>query len=190
MVEGTRGTLGGTYRITRDFLAGRGMLDEVAAQLAPASRALLDKLPFPFAWQEMAPLEEIQRLLYAKSPELCVELGFAAAKYFTEGIVAPVARMAATLFGQTPESIFGNLDRFFALVVRGFEFRYERGGDKLGTVFVHISGGPMHPSLFQQVRGNLRMTYPLCSVDGSVGEATLLRSGEADAEVSFAVRWT
>ena len=190
MSEGTRGVLGGTYRITRDFLAERGLLDEVKFQLSPGASALLDKLPFPFAWQEMAPLEEIQRLLYAKSPDLCVELGFAAAKYFTEGIVAPVARMAASLFGQTPESIFGNLDRFFAMVVRGFEFRYERGGDKLGTVFVHISGGPMHPSLFQQVRGNLRMTYPLCGVQGSIGEPVVLRSGDADAEVSFPVTWT
>ncbi len=182
----TRGCLGGVYRITREFLVDRGLLDEVKAKLSPASRAVLDKLPFPFAWQESAALEEIERVLYDKSAQLPVDLGYAAAKYFTDSIVAPVFRMAASLFGATPETTFGNLDRFFSMVVRGFEFRYERLGDRRGNVIVRIGGGPAHAALFQQLRGNLSMAFPLCSVEGTIGEAVVL----GDGEVSFPVSWS
>ena len=182
----TRGCLGGVYRITREFLDGRGLLGEVREQLSPASRAVIEKLPFPFAWQESAALEEIERVLYAKSPELPVELGYAAAKYFTDSIVAPVFRMAASLFGQTPETIFQNLDRFFSMVVRGFEFRYERATDRRGSVIVRIGGGPAHPALHQQLKGHLSLAFPLCGVQGAIGEPVAL-SGD---EVSFPVSWS
>lgn len=182
----TRGCLGGVYRITREFLDERGLLAEVREKLSPGARAVIDKLPFPFAWQEAAALEEIEQILYAKSPELPVELGYAAAKYFTDSIVAPVFRMAASLFGQTPETIFGNLDRFFSMVVRGFEFRYERAGDKRGSVVVRIGGGPAHPALHAQLKGNLSMAFPLCSVEGAIGEPVAV-SGD---EVSFPVSWS
>jgi hypothetical protein len=181
----TRGCLGGVYRLTKDFLVERGLLEEVKAKLSPPSRAVLDKLPFSFAWQEAAALEEIEQVLHAKSPQLTVDLGYAAAKYFTDSIVAPVLKMAASLFGQTPETVFGNLDRFFSIAVRGFAFRYEREGDRRGNVIVQISGGPTHPSLFLQLKGNLSIAFPICRVDGTIGDPVVLGSHE----VSFPVSW-
>ncbi len=189
MNQNSRGCLGAVYRITNDFLAQRGLLDEVKAKLSPESRRVLEKLPFPFAWQPGAPLEEIEQVLYAKSPALPYDLGFAAAKFLSGNVVAPVFKMALSLFGQTMETIFGNLDRFYSMVVRGFNFRYEPSGAKQGTIFVKISGGPAHPSLFLQLKGNLHMMYGLVGVTGTIEDPAVLRSDDTGADISLAVRW-
>src|SRR5438067_9196057 len=135
-----RGCLGSVYRITADFLGERGLLEEVKARLSPQSRTLVEKPPFAFAWRDAAALEEIERLLYARSPDLCVDLGHAAGRQLSQSIVAPVLKMALSLFGQTPASLFGNLDRFFSMVVRGFSFQYQSAAPQDGVVRAQIEG--------------------------------------------------
>ena len=189
MPHESRGALGIVYRVTSDFLVEKKLADEVKAALSPESRKILDKLPFSFAWQPNAPLEEIETLLYAKSPKLAADLGFYAAKFLSGSVVAPVFKMALSLFGRTPDAIFGNLDRFFSMVVRGFSFRYEGDGDKHGRVVVSIAGGPVHPSLFQQLKGNLHMMYGIIDADGTVDEPQVLRSDAAGAEIALPVQW-
>ena len=190
MNQEPRGCLGAVYRITNDFLIERGLAEEVKAKLSPEARKVLDKPPFAFVWQDGAPLEEIEKILYARSPQLAADLGFAAAKLLSGGLIAPVFKMALSLFGQTVESLFNNLDRFYSMVVRGFAFRYEPGGDKHGKVFAKITGGPVHPSLYQQIRGNLLMMYALVNVPGTVSEPIVLRSDETGAEIALQVNWS
>lgn len=185
----TRGCLGAVYRITADFLEKRGLRNEVIARLTPASRKLLERPPFPFSWQEAAALEEIEQILHERSPQLAAELGYAAADYLSNTLIAPVFKMAVTLFGKSPGALFQNLDRFYSMAVRGFSFRYEPAGAGAGTVFVQISGGPTHESLYQQLRGNLEVMYSLCGATGTIGEPSVLRSDAAGAEVSLAVNW-
>lgn len=189
MSNQSRGCLGAVYRITADFLEKRGLKNEVMARLTPASRKLLEKPPFPFSWHDSTALEEIEQVLHARSPQLAAELGYAAADYLSNTLVAPVFKMAVTLFGKSPDALFQNLDRFYSMVVRGFSFRYEAGGRNQGTVFVQISGGRPHESLFQQIRGNLKVMYNLCGASGTIGEPSVLRSDEAGAEVSLPVAW-
>jgi hypothetical protein len=100
-----------------------------------------------------------------------------------------VIKLAAILFGSTPESIFSNLDHFFSIVIRGFSFRYERGGPRDGRVFVTIQGGPVHAAVFQQIRGNLHVTYEVCGAKGTVGDPEVLRSDASGAEIALPVRW-
>ena len=185
----TRGCLGAVYRITADFLEKRGLKNEVMAQLTPGSRKLVEKPPFPFSWHDSAALEEIEQVLHARSPQLAADLGYAAADYLSSTLIAPVFKMAVTLFGKTPDALFQNLDRFYSMVVRGFSFRYEAGSESSGTVFVQISGGRPHESLFQQIRGNLKVMYDLCGATGTIGEPSVVRTDEAGAEVSLPVRW-
>ena len=189
MTEPSRACLGAVYRITNDFLVERNLRDEVLAKLPPQSRRVLEKPPFVFAWQDGRALEEIEEILYAKSPQLPADLGFAAAKFLSGNVVAPVFKMAVVLFGQSMETIFGNLDRFYSMVVRGFSFRYEPSGAQQGTIFVTISGGRAHPSLFRQLQGNFLMMYTLCDAKGVVEEPVVLRSDDAGAEISLAVHW-
>src|SRR5712664_3392690 len=159
MSADARGCLGTVYRLVSDFLTERGLL------------------------------EEIKRVLYARSPDLVADLGHAAGKQFSTTLVAPVLKMALSLFGQTPASMFGHLDRFFSMVVRGFSLQYEPGTAKQGAVVARIEGGEIHRSLFEQIRGNLLTIYDLCNVNGSVGDAEILRFDAAGAEIRLPVRW-
>ena len=189
MSADARGCLGTVYRLVSDFLTERGLLEEIKAKLTAPSRKMLEKPPFAFAWQASAPLEEIERVLYARSPGLVADLGHAAGKQFSTTLVAPVLKMALSLFGQTPASMFGHLDRFFSMVVRGFSFQYEPGTAKQGAVLARIEGGEIHRSLFEQIRGNLLTIYDLCNVKGSVGDAEVLRHDGGGAEIRLPVRW-
>jgi hypothetical protein len=189
MSHDKRGCLGAVYRITAEFLEKRGLKNEVMARLTPASRKLLERPPFPFSWQDALALEEIEEVLHERSPQLAAELGYAAADYLSNTLIAPVFKMAVTLFGKTPDALFQNLDRFYSMAVRGFSFRYEAGGRSHGTVFVKISGGRPHESLFQQIRGNLRVMYNICGATGTIGEPSVLRSDDTGAEVSLPVAW-
>jgi hypothetical protein len=184
-----RGCLGSVYRVTAEFLAERGLLAEVKEKLSPEARKVLEKPPFPFAWQESAALEEIEKVLYAKSPQLAADLGFAAARVLSGNVIAPVLRVATSLFGATPDAFFRNLDRFYAMVVRGFSFRYEEHGEKEGRVIARISGGRPHPSLFQQLKGNLAILYQIAGATGVIDEPVLLASDESGAEIALGVRW-
>src|SRR5882672_11511952 len=189
MTTDARGCLGTVYRVTIDFLTERGLLEEVKAKVSPGARKMLEKPPFAFAWQDAAPLEEIEKVLHARSPELVADLGHAAGRQLSGTLVAPVLKMALSMFGQTPATMFGHLDRFFSLAVRGFNFQYEPRGDKDGVVRVRIEGGQVHRSLFVLVRGNLLTVYDLCSVIGEVGSAEILRQDAAGAEIRLPVRW-
>ncbi len=189
MAVEARGCIGSVYRITADFLDKRGLIEQVKAELPPESRKVLEKLPFPFAWQDARALEDIEKALHARSPRLPADLGFAAAESLSRGMIAPVLQMAMSLFGQTPTSIFSKLDRFFSMVVRGFSFRYEERGPKEGVVFAQIGGGAAHESLFQQLKGNLHIIFELCRVKGTVGEPEVIRSDAAGAEIKLPVRW-
>jgi hypothetical protein len=177
--------------VTAQYLAERGVFEDVKAKASPETRQLLEKLPFAFAWQDNAALEEIERLLHVMpgGSELCVGLGHAAGRQLSGSVIEPVLKLALSLFGQTPASVFGNLDRFFSMVVRGFSFRYEESARKAGVVYAEIEGGGIHRSLFDQIRGNLLTVFDLCSVKGSVDEAQVLRNDAAGALVSLVVRW-
>ncbi len=100
-----------------------------------------------------------------------------------------VLRMALSLFGQTPASIFSHADQFYAVVTSGYAFRYEAANGKSGAIWAEIEGGRPHLSLFEQLRGNLSGAYPLCSVSGEVGLPEVLRHDDRGALVKYAVRW-
>jgi hypothetical protein len=190
MSEERRACLGSVYRVTADFLAERGLAADVIGQMPAHLRTLVEKPPFSFGWHDYRALEEIERILYGHSPGLPEDLGRAAARAFSRTILAPVISLAGALFGATPTSIFSNLDRFFSVVIRGFAFHYEASGAKEGRVFVTISGGAVHPSLFHQIKGNLHVVYEVAPArNGRVGEPEVLRSDATGAEISLAVGW-
>jgi hypothetical protein len=189
--DSQRGALGSVYRLTAEFLAKRGVMDKVKAQASEPTRTILEKPPFAFAWRGYEPLEEIERILYVMpgGPQLCVDLGHAAGSQLSGSVIEPVLRMAMSLFGKTPATMFANLDRFFSMVVRGFTFSYEAGSAKDGVVLVEIAGGQVHLSLFEQLRGNLRTIFDLCAVKGSIAAAEVVRRDDKGAQIRIPVRW-
>lgn len=177
--------------MTAQYLAERGVFEDVKAKASPETRQLLEKVPFAFAWQDQAPLEEIERILDSMpgGDELCVGLGYAAGRQLSGSVIEPVLKLALSLFGQTPGTLFGNLDRFFSMVVRGYSFRYQERAPREGIVYAEIEGGGIHKSLFNQIRGNLASVFDLCGVTGSVDEPLVVRHDAAGALISLVVRW-
>jgi hypothetical protein len=186
-----RKVVGSVYRVTAEFLAQRGVADGVLAKVSPETRAMIEKPPFPFSWRSSQPLEEIERTLFDLpcGRDLCADLGLAASLDLCGSMMQSLVRMAFTLFGQTPATLFSNADLFFRMVTTGLGFRYEAWTEKAGVVWATIAGGDVHGSLFEQIRGNLSGAYPLCSVRGEVGLPEVQRHDAESALVKYAVRW-
>lgn len=186
-----RKTLGSVYRVTAEFLAERGLMPQVLPRASAEARRILEKLPFPFGWQSAGPLEEIERIVFdlPQGADLCADLGTAASLKLCGSVIQGVLRMAFSLFGQTPASLFAHADRFFAIVSSGFAFRYQPSADKAGVVVAEVQGGDAHPSLFHQIRGNLRGGFALCGVNGEIDAPRVERQDAQGASVRYAVRW-
>src|SRR3954470_16391556 len=131
-----RGFIGSVYRFTAEWLAEQGLFGEVRSRASPNVQRLLEKPPSAFSWQGASELEEIQQIVYslARGPHLCVDLGHVASTRLAGSIVRPVLQMAMSLFGTSPATVFGNLDRFYSMAARGFTFAYAERTDKTGVV--------------------------------------------------------
>lgn len=186
-----RKVLGSVYRVTADFLAKRGLTAVILPNISPEARGLLEKPPFAFGWKSGKALEEIERVLFAlpEGRELCTDLGTAASLSLCGSVIQGVVRMSFTLFGPSPATLFANADRFFQMVTTGIGFRYEAGTEKAGVVWADITGGAVHSSLFDQIRGNLKGAFPLCSVRGEVGAPEVFSQDAQSAVVKYAVQW-
>lgn len=186
-----RKVLGSVYRITADFLAQRGLTAAILPKVSPETRAILEKPPFAFGWKSGRALEEIERALSAlpNGRELCTDLGLAASLHLCGSVIQGVVRMSFALFGPSPATLFAHADRFFQMVTTGIGFRYEAATEKAGVVWADIVGGEVHSSLFDQIRGNLKGAFPLCSVRGEVGAPEVFRHDAQSAVVKYAVQW-
>ena len=105
-------------------------------------------------------------------------------------MIAPVLRMASALFGNTPAALFGNLDRFYPMVLKGMSFRYEALGDREGLVRASAGGPGVPPALFHVTRGNLLYIFELCGVSGTVVGPEDIRCDARMGEALYRVRWT
>lgn len=184
-----RGFIGSVFRFTADWLAEKGLLGDVRAKASPTVRRILDQLPSAFSWQGPSELEEIQQIVYGLSPELCVDLGHTASSRLAGSIIRPVLQMAMTLFGTSPATVFGNLDRFYSMAARGFAFTYEERAKNHGIVQATIRGAGIPPASFEVTRGNLLTVFDLCSASGAISAPEVVRHDEAGAVVRFAVQW-
>ncbi len=186
-----RGFIGSVYRFTAEWLAANGLFGEVSGRASPTVRRLLEKPPSAFSWQGPSELEEIQQIVYSLSrgPELCVELGHVASTRLAGSIIRPVLQMALSLFGTSPATVFGNLDRFYSMAARGFTFTYEERGTSAGVVQALIRGPGIPEASFEVTRGNLLTVFDLCSTKGTIARPEVVRHDQAGALLRLAVQW-
>jgi len=171
----TRGYLGAAFRITIEFLKERGCTALVQAKVSAATKQLMEQPPFPFAWMPATPMDELESALSAVSGrEACVDLGLIAGRKLGGSVIQPVLKMATALFGNTPATVFQNLERFYSMVLKGMTFEYEATAPA---------------ALFDVTRGNLTYVFELCGVQGTVEPPEQLRIGDSGAEARYAVRW-
>jgi hypothetical protein len=186
-----RGYLGSAFRVAIDFVHQRGCAALVKQKVSPATAELIDKPPFPFAWMPASPMDELQSALSAVAGrEACVDLGINAGRKLGGSVIQPVLKMATALFGNTPVTVFQNLERFYSMVLKGMKFEYEAVGPREGTIRARVEGADAPAALFDVTRGNLTYVFELCGVQGTVDAPEQIRSDDRGAEARYRVRWT
>jgi hypothetical protein len=105
-------------------------------------------------------------------------------------IAQPVVRMAFSLLGQSPATIFGNLDRFFSLVTKGIHLEWTEPEPKGGKVVVSFDGPGTPRAAFLVLQGSLQFAFELCGVSGEVGPPEVLADVPEGARVRYQVRWS
>jgi len=186
-----RGYLGSAFRVAVEFLDQRGCATQVKQRVSAATAELIDKPPFPFAWMPAAAMDELESALsMVAGRQACVDLGMTAGRKLGGSVVQPVLKMATALFGNTPATVFQNLERFYSIVLKGMRFEYEATGPKSGIVRARADGPDVPAALFDVTRGNLSYVFELCGVQGTVSLPEDVRCDDSHSEARFKVQWT
>ena len=185
-----RGYLGASVRCGIDFIGQKGLSARVRADATPPAIAAMDKPPSMMSWQDSPVLDELETLLAKHGGrEACVELGMFAARKLGGSIVQPVLRFALQLFGNTPKSLFANLDRFYPMVTRGLNYGYQPVSDSEGIVVLNAEGSNIPPALYDVTRGNLMYMMELSGAAGTVAPPEVKSSDDHRTVVHYTVRW-
>lgn len=189
MAEPLRQGMGSFFRALVQFVDQRGLREQVRSRVSEETRATIDSPPPALKLIPSKPIDEVEVALQKiAGNETLAECGIACARPLGSSLLQRIVRMAFTLFGRSPEPIFGNLDRFFSLVTRGITFSWEPS-EKSGVVAAHFAGPATPEAAFHVLRGTLQYVYEL---SGTVGEVGLPRVGEgspAGVTVRYDVRW-
>ncbi|HEY2029683.1 MAG TPA: hypothetical protein VGH20_10795 [Myxococcales bacterium] len=185
-----RGYIGVAVRQAIEFIEARGLTAKVRADASPAALAQIDKPPGMMAWQDAAVLDELETLLEKHGGRsACVDLGLHAARKLGSGIVAPVLKFALQLFGNSPATLLGNLDRFYSMVTKGLTYGYEAVGDKQGLVILTAEGPSIPRAFFDVTRGNLLYMLELTGTKGTVDAPKIRTTTDRSTVVEYRVGW-
>jgi hypothetical protein len=189
MADAPRQGLGSFFRALMDFVDERGLREQIRAVVSPATRAAIDDPPRALSFIASAPIDEIESALQKiAGDEALVECGIACARPLGWSMLQPVIRLAFMMFGQSPEPIFSNLDRFFSMVTRGITFSWEPR-DKGGSVLTRFEGDDTPDAAFHVLRGTLLFVYEVSGTVGEVGMPEVVESTAAGVTVRYDVRW-
>src|SRR5919204_6364253 len=113
MAGALRQGLGSFFRALMDFVDERGLRERVRAGVSAGTRAVIDDPPRALRFIPSAPIDEIETVLQKLvGNDALAECGMACARPLGWTMLRPVIRLAFMTFGQSPEPIFANLDRF------------------------------------------------------------------------------
>ena len=186
-----RAYLASAFRISVEFLAQRGCTAQVKEKVSKETVRLIDNPPFPFAWIPARPMDELESALaLVAGRQACVDLGMLAGRKLGGSIIQPVLKMATALFGNTPAAVFQNLERFYAMVLKGMKFEYQPLGPREGIVRAVAEGPGVPAALFDVTRGNLTYVLELCGVQGTVDAPDGVRCDAVQGEARYKVQWT
>jgi hypothetical protein len=186
-----RGYLGSAFRLTLELIDRKGWRDAIRAEAPAETAKLMDKPPGPLSWIPAERLEDLEELVARHGGrDAAVELGLTAARNLGGSIVRPVIKLALLLFGATPDTLFGNLDRLYSMVTRGVHFIWRDAERKSGVIEAEFEGGGVRESLFDVTRGNLQYALEVCGASGAVGVPQIVRHDDRGAVVRFTARWS
>lgn len=185
-----RGYLGAAVKSAIEFMEQKGLTQKVKADASPAARANMDKPPSAMSWQDSAILDELETLIEKHGGrEACVGLGLYAGRKLGGSLIQPILRFALQLFGNSPSTLLGNLDRFYPMVTRGLSYGYEAISETEGVVILTAEGRGIPSALFDVTRGNLGYLLEMTGATGTVAPHRLRSSDDKTTVVDFVVRW-
>ena len=181
--------LGSFFRALMDFVDERGFREQVRAGVSATTRTTIDDPPRVLSFIPSTPIDDIESVLQKLvGDDGLAECGMACARPLGWTMLQPIIRMAFMVFGQSPEPIFANLDRFFSMVTRGITFSWQPG-DKGGSVLTRFDGEDTPEAAFDVVRSTLLFVYELSGTVGEVGLPQVVESTPAGVTVRYDVRW-
>ncbi|MBS2023555.1 MAG: hypothetical protein JST92_14210 [Deltaproteobacteria bacterium] len=186
-----RRALGSFFRTLCAFVDKHRLGSVVRSKVSPATIKMMDNLPFAFRWVDSTAIDEIEAVLCeVGGPSLCRDLGMELSRSLGGTVVQPVLRAAFFLFGETPESVFGNLDRFFSPTVQGITFVWTPADGRTGLVRATFEGPDCPDGAVHALQGSLQWVFDeLLRKPGRVYQAKLIKRDHAatvvDYEVSF-----
>jgi hypothetical protein len=191
MIDSPRQGVGSFFRALVAFVDSKGLHDKVHAAVPQDTQRMMDNPPRPLTFIPSKSIDDIETALHALTDDATlVECGLASARPLGWSLLAPVLRVAFTLFGQSPAPVFGNLNRFFSLVTRGILFEWaEREGGRGGTITATFQGDGTPVAAFHVLRGSLLFTFEACGIVGQVGPPLPIESSTSGALVRYEVKW-
>ena len=185
-----RGYLGVAVKSAIEFIEQKGLGQKIKADASPAARAQMEKPPGMMSWQDAAVLDELETLLVKHAGrEACVAAGLYTARKLGGSLIQPVLKFALQLFGNTPATLFANLDRFYPMVTRGLSYGYEPLSETEGTVLLTAEGRAIPPALFDATQGNLTYVIEMTGATGLVAPYRLRSTDDKSTVVDYVVRW-
>jgi hypothetical protein len=186
-----RGYLGAAMKSAIEFIEQKGLTQKIKAEASPTARAQMEKPPGVMSWQDAAVLDELETLLEKHAGrDACVALGLYAARKLGGSLIQPVLKFALQLFGNSPATLLGNLDRFYPMVTRGLSYGYEPVSETEGIVILTAEGHGIPPALFDVTRGNLSYLLEMTGTTGTVAAHRLRSSDDKSTVVDYVVRWS
>lgn len=162
-----------------------GLLDAVLARIPPETRQLVDN---PYGqrwhpWQHGAALATA--VLDVAGPQALEDVTFVMARDSFGPILTPMLKIALTLMGMSPASLFTRVDQSIRPAVQGVTARWERTGEHTGLVSFEY---PIVPPPFADTswRGGLRFMFQLVGLEGQIAPCERRESGRV---LVFAVSW-
>jgi hypothetical protein len=191
MNDSPRQGVGSFFRALVSFVDARGWHDKVHAAVSPETQQFIDNPPRPLTFISSRPIDDIEAALYTLTDDATlVECGLACARPLGWSLLAPVLRVAFTLFGQSPAPVLSNLNRFFSLVTRGIAFEWaEAEAGKGGTVTATFQGDGTPTAAYHVLRGSLLFTFEACGIVGQVGPPQVVESTGSASIVRYEVKW-
>jgi hypothetical protein len=182
--------LGSFFRLLLDYLDDEHLRARVRERVSPETQHLFDSPPRALAFIPSTPIDEVEIALgEVAGTDALVDCGLQTARALGGSLILPAIRAAFFLFGESPASLFANLDRFFSLVTRGIAFSWKDEGPAAGVIEVRFQGPDTPRAAFHILRGTLQFVYEISATRGQVDPPEIVSESSSGAVIHFRVRW-
>ncbi len=127
MTEAESREFSGTIvRGTIEWIEKAGLTERVRKEVPADTAALIQRPPLSISWVDARHMDQLLGALErVAGTEVVVTYGLEATRRSFGPVLSPMLRGMVGMFGATPASIFGHLDRIASLMIRGATYSYQ-----------------------------------------------------------------